>query len=155
MSNTENDRPRVTLFEAVGGVDYFVTMVDHFFASMEGQPIREMYPADATESKRRTALFLAQYWGGPMTYSDERGHPRLRMRHIPFSIGQDERDAWVHHMLVALEATPVPEVIGEAAVAEVHAMQRAYFEQGATAMINREEPASVQVDDVPPEATRR
>jgi hemoglobin len=62
-------------------------------------------PADLGPARRRLALFLVQYWGGPTTYLDERGHPKLRMRHFPFRIGAVERDRWVHHMLRAVERT--------------------------------------------------
>jgi hemoglobin len=67
--------------------------------------LRPMYPDDLTDAKRHLALFLAQYWGGPTTYSDERGHPRLRMRHAPFPIGAEARDAWYHHMADAVATT--------------------------------------------------
>lgn len=134
----DDQRPRVTLYEAVGGVDYFFALVGAFYDGVADDPIlRPLYPEDLDDSIRHTALFLAQYWGGPTTYSDERGHPRLRMRHFPFAIGEPERDAWVRHMLAALEATPLPEMIGAAAVDEVRSMQRNYFEQAATAMINQ------------------
>ncbi len=131
----------MTLFEAAGGVDYFFALVERFYEGVADDPVlRPLYPEDLADSVRHTALFLAQYWGGPSTYSDERGHPRLRMRHFPFAIGVPERDAWVHHMLAALDATPLPAMIGPGAVEEVRAMQRNYFEQAATAMINQPSP---------------
>ncbi len=67
-------------------------------------PLYPEYP-DFTGARRRLTLFLVQYWGGPTTYSDERGHPRLRMRHLPFHVGPDERDRWLHHMAEAVDAT--------------------------------------------------
>ena len=63
-----------------------------------------MYPEDLTESKAHLALFLMQYWGGPRDYSEQRGHPRLRMRHVPFVIGSAEAEAWLRHMTAAVEA---------------------------------------------------
>lgn len=98
-------------------MSFFVDLVDGFYAGVSEDPLlRPLYPEDLTEPKRHLAGFLAQYWGGPSTYSDERGHPRLRMRHAPFAIGAGERDAWLRHMLRSLDAvagrrgTPVPAV---------------------------------------------
>ena len=91
------------LFERVGGEQFFVDLVDRFYLGVAGDPLlRPLYPDDLAESSRHLALFLIQYWGGPGTYSQERGHPRLRMRHAPFVIGPPERDAWLRHMLAAL-----------------------------------------------------
>ena len=67
--------------------------------------LRPMYPEDLTESKAHLAMFLMQYWGGPPDYSDQRGHPRLRMRHAPFAIGKAESDAWLRHMTAAVQAS--------------------------------------------------
>jgi hemoglobin len=119
-----------TLFNAVGGAATFERIVERFYAGVAtDQVLRPLYPPDLTESKRHLALFLMQYFGGPGTYSEERGHPRLRMRHLPFSIGQAERDAWVSHMKVAVEAEKLPDEI-EAALLD-------YFEHAATFMMNR------------------
>lgn len=94
-----------TVYEAVGGWPFFVDLVDGFYAGVSTDPLlRPMYPDDLTDSRRHLAAFLAQYWGGPSTYSQERGHPRLRMRHAPFVIGEAERDAWLRHMLASLDA---------------------------------------------------
>ena len=91
------------LFERVGGEQFFVDLVERFYLGVAGDPLlRPLYPDDLTESSEHLALFLIQYWGGPGTYSQERGHPRLRMRHAPFVIGPPERDAWLRHMLAAL-----------------------------------------------------
>jgi len=107
-----------SVYEAVGGRSFFVELVDGFYAGVSADLLlRPMYPDDLTDSRRHLAGFLTQYWGGPSTYSDERGHPRLRMRHAPFAIGIAERDAWLRHMLGALDAvaaargTPVESVI--------------------------------------------
>src|SRR6186713_3300420 len=77
-----------TLYERAGGMPFFERLVGRFYASVDTDPIlRPLYPdADLGPAQRRLTLFLAQYWGGPRTYDDERGHPRLRMRHAPFAI---------------------------------------------------------------------
>ncbi|MDQ6698014.1 MAG: globin, partial [Actinomycetota bacterium] len=102
--------PAPTLFEAVGGVDFFVALVDHFYAGVEGDPVlRPLYPPDLSASKAHLAGFLAQYWGGGTAfYSDARGHPRLRMRHAGFRVGAAERDAWLTHMTAAVTACLLP-----------------------------------------------
>ena len=92
-----------TLYEQVGGEAFFTRLVDAFYLEVERDEIlRPMYPEDLTESKRHLTLFLVQYWGGPPTYMDERGHPRLRMRHAPFRINKAARDAWLAAMNQAL-----------------------------------------------------
>ena len=92
-----------SLYEQVGGEAFFVRLVDAFYVGVEGDEIlRSMYPEDLTESKRHLVLFLMQYWGGPSTYMQERGHPRLRMRHAPFHINKRARDAWLSAMGSAL-----------------------------------------------------
>jgi hemoglobin len=92
-----------TLSDRVGGEPFFVDLVNRFYLGVAGDPLlRPMYPDDLRESSRHLALFLMQYWGGPGTYGEERGHPRLRMRHAPFVIGSAERDAWLRHMLNAV-----------------------------------------------------
>ncbi len=94
-----------TLYERVGGQPWFDALVERFYVGVESDPVlRPLYPDDLGPGKRHLALFLAQYWGGPGTYSELRGHPRLRARHLPFAIGDAERDAWVAHMTVAVEA---------------------------------------------------
>ncbi len=99
-----------TVFELVGGMKTFVALVDAFYVGVETDPVlRPMYPALLDDSRRHTALFLAQYFGGPSEYSAERGHPRLRMRHAPFQIGPDERDRWLKHMLAAVDHVGISE----------------------------------------------
>ncbi len=91
--------PTSTLYERVGGRDFFVTLIKRFYESVAVDPVlRPIYPEDLEPPKVHLAGFLAQYWGGPPEYTEERGHPRLRMRHAPFTIGQAERDARVRHM---------------------------------------------------------
>jgi hemoglobin len=98
--------PPPTLHDAVGGGPFFTELVDRFYDGVDHDVLlRPLYPEDLTESRRHMVLFLQQYWGGPTTYDQERGHPRLRMRHAPFVIGEAERDAWLRHMVAALEAT--------------------------------------------------
>ncbi len=99
-----------TLFDRVGGMDFFVALVDRFYDGVERDVVlRLLYPDDLTESRRHLALFLAQYWGGPSTYQEERGHPRLRMRHAPFVIDDDARERWLTHMTSALAAMTLSE----------------------------------------------
>ena len=122
-----------TVYDVVGGEPFFVQLVDDFYNRVENDDIlRVMYPDDLSESRRTTAGFLAQYWGGPPKYSEERGHPRLRMRHAHLAIGQKERDHWLAHMLGAVTSTV--EAVG--APPEVEHATFAYFEHASTAMIN-------------------
>ena len=95
----------MTLFEAVGGEPTFRRLVDEFYAGVAADPLlRPMYPEeDLGPAADRLTLFLMQYWGGPNTYSAQRGHPRLRMRHAPFRVGPAERDAWLRHMRQAVD----------------------------------------------------
>lgn len=99
-----------TLFDRAGGMPFFERLVGRFYAGVDTDPIlRPLYPeSDLAGAQRRLTLFLAQYWGGPRSYDDERGHPRLRMRHAPFAIGPVERDAWLRHMREAVESLHLP-----------------------------------------------
>ena len=102
------DEREITVYEAVGGHRFFVELVDRFYAGVADDPILlPLYPDqhDLSGARERLTLFLVQYWGGPTTYSDTRGHPRLRMRHVPFAIGAAERDAWLAHMTRAVDET--------------------------------------------------
>jgi hemoglobin len=93
-----------TLFEQVGGDAFFIQLVDAFYSAVEqDMTLRPMYPQDLTDSKAHFTMFLIQYWGGPRTYQEERGHPRLRMRHAPFEITKSARDAWLRAMNGALD----------------------------------------------------
>ena len=95
----------VTFYDLVGGADTFRRLVHRFYQGVADDPLlRPMYPeADLAGAERRLRMFLEQYWGGPRTYTEERGHPRLRMRHVPYRIGFAERDAWLAHMRDALD----------------------------------------------------
>lgn len=93
-----------SLYEQVGGEPFFEKLVDGFYESVEKDEIlRPMYPEDLTDARRHMTLFLVQYWGGPRTYQDERGHPRLKMRHVPFRVTKSARDAWLSAMTSAME----------------------------------------------------
>jgi hemoglobin len=100
-------------FERAGGEQTFRLLVQRFYDGVAADPLlRPLYPeADLEPAADRLALFLIQYWGGPSTYSANRGHPRLRMRHAPFVIGEAERDAWLRHMRDALDSLQLPEDI--------------------------------------------
>lgn len=115
-----------TLFFRVGGMPFFEALVDAFYAGVAtDEVLLPMYPEqpDLTGARHRLTLFLAQYWGGPTTYMEERGHPRLRMRHFPFHVGTLERDRWLVHMAAAVE-----QVCGERSTPEgVAGELMAYF----------------------------
>ncbi len=99
-----------TFFDAVGGEDTFRKLVDGFYAGVAEDPVlRPLYPDDDLgAASERLRMFLIQYWGGPSTYSQQRGHPRLRMRHVPFEIGVAQRDAWLRRMRTALDSIELP-----------------------------------------------
>ncbi|MFG3258067.1 globin [Streptomyces sp. NPDC048172] len=100
-----------TFYEQVGGEDTFRRLVHRFYQGVAEDPLlRPMYPEeDLGPAEERLALFLMQYWGGPRTYSDARGHPRLRMRHAPFKVDRAAHDAWLRHMRDAVESLELPE----------------------------------------------
>jgi len=104
----------VSLYQEVGGSDFFVELVNKFYEGViNDEVIISLYPdrTDLAGAKERLSLFLIQYWGGPTTYSDERGHPRLRQRHFPFVIGERERDHWLMHMQGAIDAMPTSDSV--------------------------------------------
>ncbi len=104
----------VSLYQEVGGSDFFVELVNKFYEGViNDEVIISLYPDrnDLVGAKERLSLFLIQYWGGPTTYSDERGHPRLRQRHFPFAIGERERDHWLMHMQDAIDAMPTSDSV--------------------------------------------
>jgi hemoglobin len=101
------------LFDQLGGREGIVRLVDHFYDRMEERPdaaaIRAMHPDDLSNSRRKLVLFLTMWTGGPRTYMEERGHPRMRARHLPFPIDDAARDAWLACMHDALQATVADE----------------------------------------------
>ena len=106
-----------SLYDAVGGMAFFEALVDRFYDGVAADPVLlRLYPEpdDLAPARRHLTLFLAQYWGGPRDYSDERGHPRLRMRHAPFAIGTEERDRWLEQMREAVEALDPPDDVAVA-----------------------------------------
>ncbi len=102
---SEQSQPAVSLYEAIGGEPAFRRLVSRFYQEVAADPdLRRVYPSrDLGPAEEHLRLFLIQYWGGPATYSELRGHPRLRMRHARFRIGEAERDAWLRHMRTALD----------------------------------------------------
>lgn len=129
----DDDEVTTTVHTVVGGDEFFVELVERFYAGVaDDELLRPMYPADLSESKRHLAGFLIQYWGGSGDYSQERGHPRLRMRNVPFTIGPDERDSWQRHMGAALESL----VTERNVLPEAADRMREYFAMSAEAMRN-------------------
>jgi hemoglobin len=126
--------PVTTFYDAVGGHPTFVALVRRFYEGVASdQPLRDLYPdEDLAAAEVRLRGFLEQYWGGPTTYSDERGHPRLRMRHAPFAVTPDMRDRWITAMRDAVESLDIPE-------AQRHEMWT-YLERAAHFMVNTEGP---------------
>jgi hemoglobin len=127
MSNQTN------IYQLAGGDAPVLRLIVAFYRRVEAEPLlRPMYPADLAGSREHLFLFVTQFFGGPPRYNGLRGHPRLRMRHAPFTIGQAERDAWVRHMLAAVD---------EAGFAEpARAALIDYFERAATFLINSQMP---------------
>jgi hemoglobin len=119
-----------TFYEAVGGEDTFRRIVGRFYEEVaKDEVLRPLYPdEDLGPAEEKLRLFLMQYWGGPHTYSEQRGHPRLRMRHAPFVVGPLQRDAWLRCMRVAVD---------EAGLSEAHRRQLwDYLEMAANSLLN-------------------
>jgi len=129
-----------TPFDQMGGEAFFTALVHRFYAGVAEDPVlRPMYPeGDLAPAERRLRLFLTQYWGGPTTYGDERGHPRLRMRHAPYAVDDDARDRWVQHMRAALDATMVEQGLDPAWEQQLWR----YLVGAAIAMVNTDTPAA-------------
>jgi hemoglobin len=118
-----------TIYDRVGGEETLRKLVDVFYARVEqDERLRALFPTDLEPGKRWQLLFLTQYFGGPDTYSAERGHPRLRMRHMHFPVDQEARERWLGHMLAAIDAVGIVEPARSA--------MREYFEFASQAMIN-------------------
>jgi hemoglobin len=119
-----------TFYDAVGGHETFVALVHHFYTGVADDPVlRAVYPeADLSGAEHRLTMFLEQYWGGPTTYSEQRGHPRLGMRHARFKVTPAARDAWLGHMNAAIDAVEMsPERASEL---------RAYINRAAHFLVN-------------------
>ncbi|WP_166851959.1 globin [Isoptericola sp. BMS4] len=119
-----------SFYDAVGGHATFERLVARFYEGVAGDEVlRPMYPEeDLGPARDRLTLFLEQYWGGPTTYSQQRGHPRLRMRHAPFKVNPDARDRWLRHMRVAVD---------DLGLSPMHEAQLwDYLERAAFSMIN-------------------
>ena len=130
QDNSGSQNEVTAIYERVGGYQFFVELVERFYQFVEADSsLRPLYPEDLEPGKAHLAAFLAQYWGGPRQYSLERGHPRLRQRHMPFPIGQKERDTWVTHMVSALNSMEIS--VDEAMLMEDH------FKSTAAHLINR------------------
>ena len=130
MSTPDDLRRADSFYASVGGSDTFRLLVDAFYAGVaEDEVLRPMYPeADLGPAAERLRMFLEQYWGGPTTYSEQRGHPRLRLRHAPFRIDPDARDRWLAHMRVAVDSLDL---------APMHeAVLWDYLERAAHSMLN-------------------
>ncbi|WP_373458050.1 globin [Sinomonas atrocyanea] len=119
-----------SFYDLVGGHETFVKLVDTFYEGVAEDPLlRPMYPEeDLGPARHRLTMFLEQYWGGPGTYSAERGHPRLRMRHVPFKVNPEARDRWLLHMRAGVEA------LGLAPVYEATLWD--YLERAAHSLVN-------------------
>jgi len=139
----------VSFYDAIGGAPTFRRLVAHFYAGVARDPVlRPLYPdADLGPAETHLRMFLEQYWGGPRTYSDQRGHPRLRMRHVPFVIGARERDAWLHHMRAAVDSLDLPAAADRTLwtylANAAHSMVNSLDDGGGIAVPGRGEPGHV------------
>ncbi|AQA04420.1 hypothetical protein BVC93_20585 [Mycobacterium sp. MS1601] len=122
-----------SFYAAVGGADTFHRIVSRFYEQVaEDEILAPLYPADDMDgAEDRLRMFLEQYWGGPRTYSDQRGHPRLRMRHHPYRIGPLERDAWLRCM-----HTAIAEIDSQTLDDEHRKALLDYLEMAAQSMMN-------------------
>lgn len=131
------DTEGVTFYDEVGGHATFERLVREFYRGVAGDaPLRDLYPEeDLAPAERRLLMFLEQYWGGPTTYSQERGHPRLRMRHVPFAVTPQQRDRWLTHMMAAVDTLDLDETHD--------LLLRDYLTRAAHSLVNSfdEEPA--------------
>jgi hemoglobin len=119
-----------TFYDQVGGHETFLRLAHEFYTGVAGDPqLRALYPEDdLAPAEMRFRMFLEQYWGGPATYSQERGHPRLRMRHAPFKVTIAQRDRWLTHMSAAVDSLDLSP--------ENDRILRDYFDQAAQSLVN-------------------
>lgn len=129
---TTADAAQPTLYDQVGGHATFERLIGHFFDGVKSDPdLLAMYQHDLPGSQERLRMFFEQYWGGPMAYSQTRGAPRLKMRHIPFKVTPRMRDHWAHHMHRAITLTELPP--------DADLALRAYVERAADFLINADD----------------
>lgn len=130
IKGLSGERVGGNFFELVGGTETFKKLTDRFYEGVaKDDVLRPMYPEeDLGPAAERLRMFLEQYWGGPTTYQEQRGHPRLKMRHAPFKINPLARERWLYHMQVAVDSL------------ELAPLQKAelwgYLDRAATAMLN-------------------
>ncbi|NLG21131.1 MAG: globin [Actinomycetales bacterium] len=127
----EQEQP--TYYERVGGHETFVKLVHEFYRGVAtDEPLRALYPEeDLGPAEDRLRMFLEQYWGGPKTYSETRGHPRLRMRHVDYAVTPTQRDRWLKHMFAAIDTLDLDPMDDE--------LMRGYMSHAANFMINAED----------------
>ncbi len=136
---TQEDKT-ADIYAQIGSDAPFYALVEHFYAGVETDMLlRSLYPADLTESKWHMALFFIQRFGGSAQYGAERGHPRLRMRHVPFRIGRQESSAWLRHMSDALDAVPE--------LAPFRADLDRYFVESAAFLINHTDVPTIALSE--------
>ena len=120
---------RANLWSAVGGDPTFLVLVEAFYRRVEADPLlRPIFPPDLASGREKQFMFLVQYFGGGQRYSAVHGHPRLRMRHVPFRIDRVARDRWLAHMLAAIDDAGIRE--------PWRSEMRGYFEMASAAMMN-------------------
>lgn len=121
---------QTTYYELFGGEPTFTKLVHEFYRGVAADPqLRAMYPEDDLRpAEVRLRMFLEQYWGGPTTYSQQRGHPRLRMRHMPFVITPAQRDRWLLHMMSAVDTLDLAQ--------ELDDLLRDYLTRAAYSLVN-------------------
>ncbi len=126
-------QPEDSFYAQVGGHETFEALVHRFYEGVAQDPtLRALYPeADLGPAEVRLRMFLEQYFGGPNTYSQQRGHPRLRMRHVNYAVTPDQRDRWMRHMFAAMDSLDLPEAHDAA--------MRDYFTRAADMLINADE----------------
>lgn len=130
INTAKGEKVGGNFYDAVGGSATFKRLADEFYRGIEtDEVLRPMYPeGDLAPAAERLQLFLEQYWGGPTTYQEKRGHPRLRMRHSPYKINPDARDRWLGHMRAALESLELAPLL--------EAELWSYLERAAHSMLN-------------------
>lgn len=133
----QTDAAPMSFYDEIGGHHTFVRLVRAFYRGVaDDDALRPMYPEDdLAPAAERLTLFLEQYWGGPSTYSEQRGHPRLRMRHAAFHIDPAARDRWLFHMRAAVDELELPP-LHEATLWD-------YLQRAAFAMVNTFEPSGI------------